>query len=189
MADERLVGVRYVGVAPTKQDTLLYRRGRVWRRGEVLMVPPKDARAYLKHPGVWRAESEPFDGRVPERLRSDTEIGALLRAGRFEDLKDELAAFAAQCEANPPQQALALDPDEATRLEEFVPGLAYVLTKGREAAVLENIERNEALLRAYTPLLEACVREERGGHKRDGVLGALEALRAGFVGEGDEAAP
>ena len=74
-----LVGVRYVGPKPTKQDTLLYRR-RQWRRGEVLRVPSGDAAAYLKHPMVWKAETDPWDERPLARVLSDEDLVAAIRS-------------------------------------------------------------------------------------------------------------
>ena len=173
-----LVGVRYVGPKPTKADTLLYRR-RQWRRGEVLRVPPADAAAYLKHPMVWVAETDPWDERAPARALSDSEIVAAIRSDDRALLEQCDPALAERIWPEPATAQGSGEPlqaEDAGRLAEHVPALAQAIVQGVADSVVTKIDYVLPLLRAFPPLLTGCITAERDGKNRPAVVKRLESL-------------
>lgn len=193
----RTVGVRYVGQAPYKDDTLLYRRGRRWARGEVLQVPEGDAQSYFKHYGVWRPESEPWDATEIRQALTDAQLGATVRAAAAAQGVDPSILLSAIQTFGGPQETpkpganvfCAVPPlhrQDAERLHEFVPALARALTLANERTALQQIEAVGLLLLAFPPLLDGCIEAEAAGQARKGLGERLADLRrqvAAAVGE------
>lgn len=185
MAEPGLVGVRYVGPQAQKDDTLLYVRNRTWRRGEVLQVPPGEAAKYFRHPSVWLPEDAPWDEAAAVRALTDAELVQAFRAGDAGRLQHhEPAALAKLVEAVQPSRAEAHAPaarkladDDAARLNQYVAGLGQALVQGVSASVFQKLEMVHELIRAYPPLIEACITAEGEGKDRPDVMKRLIALR------------
>lgn len=199
-----LVGVRYVGRRPFKDDNLLGRRGRRWRRGEVLQVPQADAASYLKHPMVWVPGEQPWEAPVEDGPVAVADVAAavaasmdtlveLIEDGDLEGLRQvrpDLADLweqreaevraAAALEAEAVREEIArqqpLGDEEAERLLAHVPGLAKALVQGVSESVFAKLDYVLDLLMVYPPLLEACLETERVGKARKDVLRRLTSM-------------
>lgn len=179
---EPTVGVRYVGRAAEKKDTLLYRRDLVWRRGEVKAVPVSDARRYLNHPMVWVPEDQPWDAAAVAPGLADGPLAQAVRAGDLAVLERHEPAAMARLRAQMQPvtsggHSAPLDATDAQQLVTFVPHLVAALLNGNQRAVQRQLELAEPLLRAFAPLLEASIEAERSGMARDMVLGQLADMQ------------
>lgn len=179
-----LVPVRYVGPKPEKRDTLFGTKLR-WRgTGDVQQVPEHLAKLFLKMPGVWRLASEPWH---QPQVQAPDDLLDLVKNGDWEDVRrvapavfDNAIAFFLDLhrKAEPAVKPAPLNGEDASRLSEFVPGLARALVQGVSDSVFAKIDFVRPLLDAYPPLLAGCIEAERDGKARRDVMRRLEGLAA-----------
>jgi hypothetical protein len=187
-----VVPIRYIGSQSPKPDTLLGHRERVWVTGEVIAVPPAEARSYLKHPTLYQPAEAPWSLSEAPVDRSPATVLRLieredwdgLRAAR-PDLVERLLCF---LEADPVSRKTveSLDAQDGARLEQYVPALAQVVVQGQANTVFSKLDLLAALLLAYPPLQAAVLEAERVGQGRQPVLRKIESLTHDMLRQMDQ---
>ena len=188
-----LVAVRYVGNKSEKVDTL-YGTKTKWRGpGDVQQVPESLAKLFLKRPGVWRRADEEWTPPVEDPARSLLE---LVQAGNWNGVQQAAPHVfdlawdffqGAQAEPQDPEPVRPMHAEDASRLAEFVPGLAQALVQGVSESVFTRIDLVRPLLEAYPPLLSGCIEAERDGKNRRDVMRRLESMAADLLSTGTDA--